>query len=129
MKKVRINPFSTTGRPEQQIKNSHDLAEAIEAQDEAFCNKFGRDPGLEDPIFFDPDADQPEVPTESQQRKAINAMCEILLKAGIDPGFAFAFRKTGLLLTEENVKHLTPTELAKWNDAIDEYRSNIVTAL
>jgi hypothetical protein len=129
MKKDKVNPFSTTGRPEQQIRITDDFAEALEAQDEAFRNKFGRDPDLEDPIFFNPDADQPQFPAESQRWKAINAMCEILLKAGVDPDFAFAFRKTGLLLTEENVKYSTPTELAKWNDAIDEYRSNIVTAL
>src|ERR1022692_455529 len=120
MKKVRIDPFSTTARPEQQTKNTRDLAEALEAQDEAFRNKFGREPGLEDPIFFDPDADQPQVPTESQQRKAIDAMYQIILMAGIDPAFAYAFRKTGRTLTEENVGSLTPTELAEWNEAIDD---------
>ena len=123
MKKDKVNPFSTTGRPEQQIRINHDLAEALEAQDEAFRNKFGRDPGLEDPIFFDPDADQPQFPTESQQRKAIDAMYQIILLAGIDPAFAYAFRKTGRTLTEENVGSLTPTELAEWNEAIDEYHS------
>ena len=123
MKKVRINPFSTTARPEQQIKNTHDLAEALEAQDEAFREKFGHEPGLVDPIFFDPDADQPQFPTESQQRKAIDAMYQIILLAGIDPAFAYAFRKTGRTLTEENVGSLTPTELAEWNEAIDEYHS------
>ena len=51
MKKDKVNPFSTTGRPEQQIRINHDLAEALEAQDEAFREKFGREPGLEDPIF------------------------------------------------------------------------------
>jgi hypothetical protein len=123
MKKDKVDPFSTTARPEQQTKNTRDLAEALEAQDEAFRNKFGREPGLEDPIFFDPDADQPQVPTESQQGKAIDAMCQIILLAGIDPAFAYAFRKTGRLLTEENVGSLTPAELAEWNEAIDEYHS------
>jgi hypothetical protein len=28
----------------------------MERQAERFRNKFGRDPGPEDPIFFDPDA-------------------------------------------------------------------------
>src|ERR1035438_5098135 len=42
---------------------------------------------------------------------------------GIDPAFAYAFRKTGRLLTEENVGSLTTAELAKWNEAIDEYHS------
>lgn len=77
MKKVRINPFSTTARPEQPIKNTHDFVEALDGLDEAFRKKFSRDPGLEDPIFFDRDADQPQVPTESQRRKAIDAMYQI----------------------------------------------------
>lgn len=123
MKKDKVNPFSTTARPEQQVKNTPDLAEALESQDEAFRNKFGRDPSLEDPIFFDQNADQPQVPTESQQRKAIDAMYQIILLAGIDPAFAYAFRKTGRLLTEENVGSLTPAELAEWNEAIEEYYS------
>lgn len=123
MKRDRINPFSTTGRPEQTIKIPNDVAKAMDRQDQAFREKFGREPRQEDPIFFDPDADQPQAPTESQQRMAINAMYEIILLAGIDPAFAYAFRKTGRLLTEENIKFLTPADLAEWNDAIDEYHS------
>jgi hypothetical protein len=123
MKKVRINLFSSTARPEQQIKIPNDLAEALEAEDQAFRQKFGREPRQEDPIFFDPDADQPQFPTEAQQRKTIDAMYHIILLAGIDPAFAYAFRKTGRLLTEENMKFLTPAELAEWNKAIDEHHS------
>ena len=33
--------------------------ELLERQREAFRAKFGRDPGSEDPVFFDPKADDP----------------------------------------------------------------------
>jgi hypothetical protein len=35
------------------------LREAMERQAERFREKFGRDPGSAEPIFFDPDADEP----------------------------------------------------------------------
>jgi hypothetical protein len=36
------------------------VVSAIEAQREAFRQKFNRDPNPDDPVFFDPDADQPQ---------------------------------------------------------------------
>jgi hypothetical protein len=55
---------------------------------------------------------------------SVDAKRSFILDAGIDPAFAFAFRKTGFLLTEENMQFMTSAELAEWNDAIEEYRSN-----
>jgi integrase len=124
MKKIRIDPFSTTARPERRIEITPEIVEVLEAQDQVFRERFGREPGPEDPMFLDPDADQPRVPTEAQKQEIIDAMHQVILNAGIDPAFAYAFRKTGFLLAEENVKYMTPAELAEWNDAIEEYRSN-----
>jgi hypothetical protein len=73
-------------------------------------------------VFFDPDADQPRFHSNAQLRQMTDAMYTIMIDAGIDPAYAFAFRKTGRLLTTENMKYLTPDELAEWNDAIQEYR-------
>jgi hypothetical protein len=41
------------------IPLSPEALEAIERQLEAFRRKFGRDPNDNDPILFDPDADDP----------------------------------------------------------------------
>jgi len=46
-----------------------------------------------------------------------------MLDTGIDPAFAYAFRKTGLLPTEENIHLLTTAELTEWNDAIAEFKT------
>ena len=122
MKKTRINPFSATAREERRSDVPPDLAEALKALDGPFREKFGREPVPEDPFFYDPDADQPRVPTEAQKKEIIDTIHQIILNSGIDPAIAYAFRKTGFLLTEENIKYMTPAELAESDAAIEEYR-------
>ena len=49
-------------------------------------------------------------------------MSEIMEMAGWDPACVYAFRKTGLIVTEMN-QHLIPTRhLQDWNAAVEEYR-------
>lgn len=107
MKKIKMNPK---------------LVAALKEQDRAFVSAFGRDPGPHDPIFFDPASDTPQMYSEVGQREITELMCAAMSKAGIDPSFIYAFRKTGRILTEENITLLEPSELDEWNDAIDEYR-------
>jgi hypothetical protein len=59
--------------------------EALLEQRKAFVDKFGREPGANDPVFFDPDKD---VPT----RSALTGE-KALRDSGIDPEKAEAFRK------------------------------------
>jgi hypothetical protein len=124
MKKIKTNPFSTATRPERRIKITSDLAEALAVQDQAFQEKFGREPSPEDPIFFDPDANQPRFMTEAQMKEIHNEMCDAMLMAGIDPAKVYATRKTGLLPTTDNLKNLPPGGLEEWQDAVREYWSN-----
>jgi len=42
------------------IKMSPELARMIQEQLAAFKERFGREAGPEDPVFFDPDADIPQ---------------------------------------------------------------------
>jgi len=123
MKRATINPFSISARREVQVKVPHDLTQALKALDEPFRSKFGREPGPGDPLFFDPDSDQPQPPTAVQQQTIIAAMHQIMLNTGIDPAFAYAFQKTGLLLTEDNINLFTAAELAEWNDAANEFKT------
>jgi hypothetical protein len=95
----------------------------LKALDEPFRSKFGREPGPGDPLFFDPDADQPQPPTAVQQKVIIGAIHQIMLNTGIDPAFAYAFRKTGLLLTEDNIHLFTAAELAEWDGATNEFKT------
>lgn len=96
--------------------------ETIACQLEAFRKKFGRDPCPDDPIFFDPDANEP-VPLNPQQYE--QAMIETMARAGIDPAFIYAFKRAGRIVTESNKHRLTEKELRQWNDAIEEYQHRV----
>jgi len=53
------------GMKTKQIKMDPELARAMKNQLSAFKKKFGREPGPNDPVFFDPDADTPQpIPIE-----------------------------------------------------------------
>ncbi len=57
--------------------------EAIVQQLKLFKEKFGREPGPKDPIFFDPDCD---VPTPLSEAKLKRGLIEAALKAGLNVG-------------------------------------------
>jgi hypothetical protein len=95
-----------------------DRADALRGQREAFVEKFGREPGPEDPLFFDPDCDTPR-PLDHD--KVQGEMVEAMVAAGIDPRLIYAFRRTGLLVTEENLDRLSSRDLRDWRAAIEEY--------
>jgi hypothetical protein len=73
----------------------------------------GREPVEGDLVFFD--APGPE----ELRSQAV----EIMQRAGIDPALIYAYRKTGLMVTEDNKSLLSERDLAEWNAAIDEYDS------
>jgi len=96
--------------------------DAIACQFEAFRKKFGRDPGPDDPIFFDPNAKEP-VPLNPHQYE--QDMIETMAQAGVNPAFIYAFKRTGRIVTESNKHRLTEKELRRWNDAITEYEHKV----
>jgi hypothetical protein len=87
----------------------------LEDQRRKFVEKFGREPGPNDPIFFDaPPADQ-----------MLAEMVETMKAANIDPAKIYAFEKTnGLLVTEQNQHLISDEDLTAWHAAIDEYWAN-----
>ena len=63
------------------------MRELLLKQQEAFIKKFGREPGPEDPLFFDPDADEPR-PLDSDRLIAeLLRACEL---GGLEPDRVFA---------------------------------------
>jgi hypothetical protein len=82
-----------------------------EPQRLAFAQKFGREPGAGDPIFFDPDATEPRFWSEAQIQKMQEEICTAMLNTGIDPAYVYAYRKTGRILTTKNKRFLTRAEL------------------
>ena len=92
----------------------------IEKQLRLFKKTFGRDPEGSEPIFFDPEITDKPTPINTAKYEA--AIVEALEKSNIDPAFIYAFKQTGLLVTQENEKLLTPADKQEWADAVKSYR-------
>jgi hypothetical protein len=93
--------------------------EALREQQRLFREKFGRDPVPEDPVFFDPDADEPR---PLPAREIESGMVKAMHAAGLDPAFVYAFKVTGRVVTEQNLRNLTKEEILEWEEAVEEYR-------
>ena len=78
----------------REVPLTPDAHEALLRQRKAFIEKFGREPGPDDPVFFDPDANTPQ-PLDLEGYE--NDLAEAMAAAGIDPRLIYASRKTGLL--------------------------------
>jgi len=107
---------STRGRT---VKLDPESTDMMQQQLQAFREKFGREPGPDDPIFFDPKADAPQ---PFRLEKFLEESTEAMVAAGIRPEIIYAHRKTGgLIVTEENQEKLSAEDIAEWEAAIDEY--------
>lgn len=128
-KKKQVNFFAKKGDTERtdysdgtrSISMSPELEDAFQEQRKLFIEKFGREPNDDDPIFFDPDADTPQpYPEEKYTEESIEAM----RKAGIDERYINAYKKTGLIVTQENIDLMTPKELAEFEEAMESEESD-----
>lgn len=90
----------------------------LEAQHQRFVEKFGRPPGPNDPVFFDPTADEPR---QMIDEVLDQTLLEAMHQANIHPAFIYAYQKTGRLVSRENQRYLTKAELAEWQRAIAEW--------
>ena len=92
---------------------SPEVAAILQEQRQKFIAKHGREPGPDDPVFFDlPHPEHLE-----------HMMVEDMKAAGIDPAIIYAFEKTGRLVTEQNQHLLPENDLAEWDAAIEEYEA------
>ena len=71
------------------IRMDRDQAAALEAQCRRFEEKFGRPPGPDDPLFFDPGADHPQPVSLPGLETATVGMLEA---AGISPAWIYAYQ-------------------------------------
>ena len=101
------------------IEPSPVLARALEQQRRWFRQKFGRDPGPGDPVFFDPDADTPQ---RLDGRLISDAAAEAARQAGIPGAVIYAMRKTGLVIVPGlNDHRFTREEFTQWLTAAHEF--------
>jgi SEC-C motif len=95
------------------IPMSSEVSEILGRQKQKFIDKYGREPGPDDPVFFD------MPPLEHIEHEMVQAM----QAAGLDPAFIYAFEKTGLLVSEQNQHLISDQDLAQWQAALDEYQA------
>ena len=94
----------------------------LEEQKRRFREKFGREPGPDDPVFFDPDAAEPkQIDPDRFDREVTRALAQ----AGIDPAFIYAYRRTGLIVTTQNYPLLSERDRQEWEEALAEYHGKL----
>jgi hypothetical protein len=98
------------------LSMSPELEDAFQEQTQRFIEKFGREPGPNDPIFFDPDA---ETPQPYPKEKINEIFADEMRKVGIDESYIRAYKKTGFIVTEENIDLFTPEELDEFERAME----------
>ena len=91
---------------------------ALQAQRRAFEEKFGRPPGPDDPIFFDPDSDEPAELSLIEAERSSTAMMEA---SGIHPAWIYATANTGGLMPGPDGTFAEPDREREWNAAVDRY--------
>jgi hypothetical protein len=82
-----------------------------------FRKKFGQ-PGPDDPVVLDPEADSPQRMAEEKHAQQLADTGEA---AGLPPHFVFAIRQTGLIVKERNRYIMPKQKIEGWERAIDEY--------
>lgn len=105
-------------RDSKVIRMDQGTVASMQAQFRSFEEKFGRPPGPRDPVFFDPDADEPRALTMDGARETTLAM---MRAAGISPAWIYAYEHTDGLLPAFDGSFLSEQDEAEWEDKVDEY--------
>jgi len=101
------------------------LRPALEARRQAFVEKFGRDPGPGDPVFFDRAAATPTVQREEDVIAEIGLMAEAH-RGDIGPeGMAIvaAWQELGYIITDKTAHLFTAHEAEAFSDALTRARN------
>jgi hypothetical protein len=101
------------------------LREMMESQARRFRDKFGRDPRPEDPIFFDPDADEP-LPREldTVAREMTEGLRQAGRETGVDPALVEAWCELGYVVTEDNRHLFSAGDIVAWEAAVRRHADN-----
>lgn len=96
------------------------VADALRQQEELFRAKFGREMGPGDPVFFDPDADEPVAVDPGKMMAEVRQKAEQMT----DPqmrAFLLAFADCGYMVTEANQHTFSAHEVEAFTDAVERH--------
>jgi hypothetical protein len=102
-----------------------ELSETLKDQVAAFRAKFGRDPGPDDPLLFDPNADEPTLLSVHAWHDSLDELIGKADQLGIDPAYLKAARELGYMITEPNRHLFTAAEVQAWKGAVRKHREDI----
>jgi hypothetical protein len=105
-------------RDSKVLRIDPDQGAALEAQVRRFEDKFGRPPGPDDPLFFDPDADEPQPVSLTGLETETVAMLEA---AGICPAWIYAYQHTDGLLPRPDGTFASARDQVEWDEVINRY--------
>lgn len=100
------------------VKLTPAAVDAMQAQYRRFEEKFGRPPGPHDPVFFDPDRDEP---TELSVAEAERSSTAMLQAAGIHPAWIYATQNTGGLMPQPDGTFADARRDQEWNQALTRF--------
>lgn len=103
------------------------LAEHLARLREAFRAKFGREPGPDDPVFFDPEADDPRRFGLEKAGELWSGLARRLAERGEDPVYALAAAEVGYMVTDRNRHLLTAHEVEAFLDAAESHQRPMPT--
>jgi len=106
---IKWNPVSVTGR---------EVTQSLKSQLRAFKEKFGRDAGPDDPVFFDPDSDVPAALTEEKIVAAYDELIESGQLEGTQLAYIKAARQLGYIVTQENRHMFSAAEVDAWTGCV-----------
>ena len=101
-------------------KLSKDAAAALRVQRERFIEQFGRPPAPDEPLFFDPDSDEPTTISPVELERASVAQLEAL---DVSAAWIYATQHTDGLLPMLDGSFRNDDDRRQWNEAISRYLS------
>jgi hypothetical protein len=101
------------------------LSEHLAGLREAFRVKFGREPGPDDPAFFDPEADDPRRFGLEKAAEIWSTLVRRLAERGEDPAYALGAADVGYLITDRNRHLFTALEVEAFLDAVESHQTPV----
>ena len=102
------------------LEQDPSLREDLARQLDAFRKKFGRAPAPSDPIFFDPEKDEPMPMSDDEHCAMDGELIEAMVSIG-RPEFGYAYSRSGYLVSEDNLDLIPEKGLRDWDGAIREW--------
>jgi len=97
------------------------VAKLLQKRHEEFIEKFGREPGPNDPIEFDPSKDTPQRISIEAALAAQAQLVNLLEALGVHPAPCHAGRVCDFLVTTRSIHFIDDSQVTDWENAIRDW--------